>query len=76
MSLIGKSGSVALIVWFVSAASGAGGGTEPPVFVLKDGGRISGEFEVKELEVETAYGSLTVPLKEVHKVIFGIISDP
>ena len=31
---------------------------------------------MKELEVETAYGSLTVPLKEVHKVIFGIVSDP
>lgn len=49
---------------------------EAPVFLLKDGSRISGTFEAKEVRVETAYGVLTVPVADVHKVTFGKVSDP
>lgn len=52
------------------------GEEKPPLFVLKDGGRISGEFQATELKIETAYGTLTVPITDVQKVILGKISDP
>ena len=47
-----------------------------PVFLMKDGSRITARFDLKDFRVETFYGVLTVPIDETYRVIFGKVSDP
>lgn len=77
--VLGLAGLAALLVTapLVAARGPVGGEADlPPSFLLKDGSRVTGTFDRTELPVETAYGTLTVPVAEVKKVIFGKVSDP
>jgi hypothetical protein len=47
-----------------------------PRFELKDGTRIQGNLQVERFTVQTAYGPLTVPAKDVYEIVFGKNADP
>lgn len=49
--------------------------TDAAHFTLRDGTQIVGKLEIKNVEVTTVYGSLTVPLDDVVKIRIGKKSD-
>ncbi|MCX6910520.1 MAG: hypothetical protein NTY01_21100, partial [Verrucomicrobia bacterium] len=49
--------------------------TDAAHFTLRDGTQIVGKLEIKNVEVVTVYGTLTVPLDDVVKIRVGKKSD-
>ena len=48
----------------------------PPMFRMRDGGRVAGTPDVQEVRLATAYGELLVPLKDVVSLRFAGTQDP
>lgn len=48
---------------------------KPPLFVFKNGNYIPGKFNTETIEIQTAYGNFSIPLKAASRISFGVPDD-
>lgn len=48
----------------------------PPIFYLRDGGKVAGRPSLEMLQIRTRYGTLRVPVSEIIQVLFARRIDP
>jgi hypothetical protein len=75
-----KRSAILLLSALATALAGEGGGDRPGGarhrVTLASGTQLVGRLEPAEWRVATAFGSLTIPVTELHRVRFGRRADP